>query len=418
MEESKMLRLPLEGIRVTDATNSWSGPYTTNLLANLGAEVIKVESIQHLDPWRGGGAALGVQEKFWERSPLWNSVNTDKLSITLDLTRPRGTEIFKRLVKISDIVAENYTPRVMKNFGLDYPVLKEVSPRIIMISLPAHGSTGPWKDYPGYAHSIEQTAGIPQLTGYSDGPPKMTATGFTDAIAGVNGMAAVLIALLYRQRTGKGQYIDLSQVEATTGMIGDAIIDWTMNRRIQPRRGNRHPSMAPHGYYRCKGDDLWVGIAVSSDDEWHRFCQAIGEPHWTKEDRFTDSLSRWQNQEELDKHIEAWTTQHDHYEVMNTLQRAGVTAGAVLTSAELLTDPHLMERGTFQKVDRAVVGTHPYPVPSAPEKFSKSPVTIRRPAPLLGEHNDYVLGGLLGMSKEKIQKLIDDKVIGTTPLGV
>ena len=413
-----MSALPLENIRVTDVTNSWSGPYTANLLGSLGAEVIKVESIQYLDTWRGGGVALAVQETRWERSPLWNSVNTNKLGITLDLTRPRGVEIFKKLVKISDIVTENYTTRVMKSFGLDYPVLMEINPKIVMISLPAHGSTGPWKDYTGYAVSIEQMAGIPQLTGYPDGPPTMSGAGFTDAVSGANGMMAVMFALLHRQMTGKGQYIDLSQIEAATSIIGDAIVDYSMNKRVQPRRGNRHPSMAPHGYYRCKGDDLWAGIAVSSDEEWQQFTKAIGSPQWVWEERFADMVSRWHNQDELDRLVEEWTLQHDHYEVMNTLQKAGVAAGAVLTSAELLTDPHLKERGTFQVLDRAVVGTHTYPVPSAPEKLSKAPVTIRHPAPLLGEHNNYVLGELLGISEEGIKSLADDQIIGNAPLGV
>jgi crotonobetainyl-CoA:carnitine CoA-transferase CaiB-like acyl-CoA transferase len=410
--------LPLEGIRIIDATNSWSGPYMVQLLASLGAEAIKVESIQYLDTWRAGGTQLMEEEYLWERSPLWNSVNTDKLGITLDLNRPRGVEIFKRLVKISDIVAENYTPRVMRNFGLDYPMLRDVNPKIIMISLPAHGSSGPWRDYPGFAASIEQMAGIPQLTGYPDGPPKMSGTGFTDPIAGANGAAAIMMALLFRQMTGKGQYIDLSQIEAVTSLIGEAIIDYSMNRRIQPRRGNRHPSMAPHGCYCCKGDDLWVNIAVSSDEEWRRFGEAIGSPPWAREERFADGLSRWHNQDELDKLVEGWTIQHDHYEVMNTLQKAGIAAGAVLTSAELLDDPHLKERGTYQTIERAIIGTYPYPVASAPMKLSNSPVSIRRPAPLLGEHNEYVLGNLLGMSREEIQELADNQIIGNTPLGI
>jgi crotonobetainyl-CoA:carnitine CoA-transferase CaiB-like acyl-CoA transferase len=261
-------------------------------------------------------------------------------------------------------------------------------------------------------------AGIAQLTGYPDGLPQITGWALTDPLAGVNGMIAVMFALLHRQTTGKGQYIDLSQTEAITCMIGDVIVDYSMNKRVQPRRGNRHPFMAPHGCYRCKGDDLWVGIAVASDKEWKRFCKAIGDPPWTGEERFADSLSRWQNQDDLDKLIEEWTVQHDHYEVMNTLQKAGVAAGVVPTPAEVLSDPHLKERGTFQTVDRAIVGPHPYPIPSAPMKFSKSPVTIRRPAPTLGEHNEYVLGELLGMSKEEIQSLVDDQIIGTTPVGL
>ena len=359
---------------------------------------------------------MGV-EKPWERSPSWNSVNTDKLGITLDLTRSSGVEIFKKLVKISDIVAENFSPRVMKNFGLDYPVLKEVNPKIIMVSLPAHGMTGPYRDFVGYAYSIEQTAGLPQLHGFPDELPKMTTGGFSDPGAGLHGMLAVMFALLYRQITGKGQHIDLSQIEAMTCLIGDAVVDYTMNERVQLRRGNRHPSMAPHGYYRCKGDDLWVSIAVSSDEEWQRFAKAIGRPSWTRADSFVDSFGRWQNQEELDRLVEEWTIRHDRYEVTDTLQKAGVTAGPVLIGRELLSDPHIKERGVFQMVERSIVGMHPYAIPTAPMRFSKAPIKIRRPSPLVGEHNDYVLGELLGMSKQEIQSLVDKQIIGTTPLG-
>lgn len=418
-EEVKTGKLPLEGIRVTDLTGSWAGPYMTNLMASLGAEVIKVDSIQRLDLWRVAGVHLiNPDEKRWEWSPNWNAVNTDKLCITLNLNEPRGVEVLKRLAKISDVVAENYTPRVMQNWGLDYSALKEINPRLIMIRLPAHGNSGPWKDLPGFANPLEMTSGFAQLMGYPDGPPMITGTGPTDPLAGINGMAAVMFALLYRQMTGEGQLIDLSQVEAATSLIGDAIAETSMNGTIPARRGNRHPSMAPHGYYRCKGDEMWVGIAVSSDEEWQNLCTVIGNPPWTREDRFADGLSRRHNQDDLDKLLEEWTSQHDHYEVMNTLQKAGVAAGAYLTGAELLTDPHLRERGTFQMVDRAIVGTHPYPIPTAPIKFSQTPVKIRRPAPLLGEHNDYVLGELLGMSAEEIQGLADDKIIGTEPLGV
>lgn len=410
-----MSELPLHKIRVTDVTNSWAGPYATGFLAGLGAEVIKVESVQRLDPWRGGGTGRGTDD-FWEKSPLFNSVNTDKLSITLDLTRPQGTGIFKRLVKISDIVAENYTPRVMKNFGLSYEDLRKVNPSIIMLSMPAYGTTGPWKDYPGFAALFEQMSGMPQLTGYPDGPPRMTDWGFADIIGGVHGRVALMFALLYRQRTGKGQFIDLSQVEAGTSVLGDATVEYSMNKRIRPRRGNRHPSMAPHGYYRCKGDDFWVGIAVSSDEEWRSFCTAIGSPEWTSAERFSASPGRRRNQDELDKLVEAWTLKHDHYEVMNGLQQAGVAAAVIPTGPELLRDPHLQDRGMFQVIDREFVGLHPYPK-TIPMRLSQSYPGIRMPAPTLGEHNDYVLGELLGISREEIDKLAEDGIIGTRPLS-
>jgi benzylsuccinate CoA-transferase BbsF subunit len=252
--------------------------------------------------------------------------------------------------------------------------------------------------------------------GQPDGPPQICTTGITDPIAGINGLMAVMLALVHRQETGEGQFIDLSQVEAATCLIGDAIVETSMNGTIPTRRGNDHRFMAPHNYYRCKGDEMWVGIAVSSDDEWRNFCEAIGNPPWAAEPRFSDSMSRFHNREALNVLVEEWTSQHDHYEVMHILQKAGVAAGPYLNSAELAADPHVKERGTFQVVDRAIVGEHPYPVPTAPMKFSETPLKIRRPAPLLGEHNEYVLGELLGMSKEEIQECADEKVIGTQPI--
>ena len=408
-----MTNLPLSNIRVIDLTMWWSGTLMAQILASMGAEVIKIESLQRLDPWRGVGSAFATGKKY-EKSPLFNSINNDKYGITLNLTNPKGKELFKKLVKIGDVVTENYTPRVMRNFGLAYDVLKEINPKLIMIGLPSQGATGPWKELAGYGHSIEQMAGIPQLTGEPDGPPEMEGSCPSDPIVGINGAFAVFTALLYRQRTGKGQYIDLSQIEAYTSLIGDAVVEYSMNQQVRPRRGNRHPSMAPHGYYRCKGDDLWVGIALASDEEWERFCEVMGNPPWTKEEQFTDKLSRWHHQDELDKLVEEWTAQHEHYEIMNLLQKAGVAAGAVLTSAELLTDPHLKERGVYQTVERAEVGTHPYYIPAAPMRLSNASFGIRKPAPLVGEDNEYILGGLLGLSKEELQSLEEEQVIGAT----
>ena len=410
-----MAKLPLEGIRILDLTAFWSGPFAAVTLANMGAEVIKLEAPKRMDGWRGAGVASLPEERIWERSPLFNSVNTDKLGITLDLSNPKGVEVFKRLVKISDVVMENFTPRVMKNFGLDYPVLQEINPEIIMISMPAHGSTGPWKDKPGFAYPIEQMSGIPQLTGDPDGPPRMTETSPSDPAAGINGAMAILSALLYRQRTGKGQYIDLSQIEALTGCVGDAVVEYTMNKKIRPRYGNHHPFWAPQGYYRCKGDDKWVGITVKSDAEWAAFCKAIDRASWANDERFADSMSRSQNQDDLDKLIEEWTIENDKYEVMNILQKAGVAAAPVMDGVDHLNDPHLKARGTFQKVDREVSGTHPIIVPTSPMRFSKCPISIRRPAPILGEHNEYVFGELLGMSQQEIQALYDEKITGKLP---
>ncbi len=408
-----MPKLALEGIRIIDCSMWFAGPYATLLLAQMGAEVIKVESIQAVDGWRGA-INIPETEKIWETSPAFNSVNHNKYDVTLDLNHPKGAEIFKRLVKIGDVVVENYTPRVMKNFGLDYAVLHEVNPALIMLSMPGYGTTGPWKDYVAFAFLVEETAGIPQITGYPDGPPMLMGASQADAIAGLNGAFAVLAAIEYCRKTGNGQYIDLSQVEALTCFMGEPIIDYGMNKRIWPRRGNRHPSMAPHGCYRCKGEDEWVTIAVSSDEEWRSFCKATGNEEWADDERFSNALRRWKNQDELDRLIEKWTFNHDHYEVMHTLQAAGIASGPVLSHKELLDDPHLKERGFFETLTRAEVGTHPYPGVYA--KLSKTPGSIRWPSPILGEHNDYVLGELLGLSEEEIAQLADEHIIGNRPL--
>ncbi len=412
-----MSGLPFEGIRVVDASMVWAGPYVTNILANMGAEVIKVEAIQHIDSWRTAGVARDL-DHFWEQSPSFNAVNLNKLGITLDLHRPQGVDIFRRLVKISDIVAENYTPRVMKSFGLDYASLREINPGIIMISMPAHGMTGPWGEHPGYAQSIEQMSGIAYVTGPLDGPPQLTGWALTDPTAGLYGASAVMLALLYRQATGEGQYIDLAQTEAMTCMIGDLIMDYTLNQRIATRRGNRHPFMSPHGCYRCRGEDCWLTIAVATDEEWHSLVNVMGSPAWARDNRFADALSRWQNQDELDTLLEEWTISQGHLQAMELLQKAGVPAGAVLNGRELLADPQLQARGTFIDVDRALVGKHPYPRPLAPTKFSRLPEPEYRHTPFLGEHNELVLGKLLGFSKEEITALADEKIIGNYPTEV
>jgi crotonobetainyl-CoA:carnitine CoA-transferase CaiB-like acyl-CoA transferase len=268
-------------------------------------------------------------------------------------------------------------------------------------------------------------AGIPQLLGYLGGEPTCHGIGVavTDPFSALNAAVALLMALHWRQVTGRGQYIDLSQNEALTCTIGEAIMDYTLNRRVQGRPGNRHPFMAPHGCYRCQsfpgedqGDDMWAVIAISSDEEWQSFSQAIGNPAWAREERFADSLSRWQHQDELDKLIEAWTAEHDHCQVMHLLQAAGVGAAPVLTASELLSDPHLAERGFFETYDHPEMGGHPYP--GMHFKLSETPGSIRMPAPCLGQHNEYILGGLLGLSREEMAQLAAEQVIGTRPLGL
>jgi len=407
-----MSALPLQGVRIVDACIYWAGPMATMLLADLGAEVIKIESIQRLDHLRLLGGWPTPDGYEW--SAAFNGANRNKYGITLNLNHPRGREIFKSLVKIGDIVTENFSPRVMENWGLTYDALKKINPRLIMLSMPGFGGTGPWRNYVTFGPNVEMVSGMPTISGYPDGGPMMTGY-IADPAAGLMGAVAVMVALQHRHRTGEGQRIDMSQMEAITTFMGGPIMEYVMNGRMQPRKGNRHSSSAPHGVYRCKGDDQWVTITVSSEQEWARFCDAVGNPLWTKEPRFRDNASRLQNHDDLDRLITEWTSQREKHEVMQALQGAGVAAGPVLTYAEILSDPHIEERGFFETITRPVTGTHPYP--GFPAKLSETPVTIRRPAPTLGQDSEYVLTKLLGMTEEEIKQLADEEIIGTEPQG-
>ena len=419
-----MTTLPLNGIRVIDLSRWFAGPMAGRLLGDMGAEVIKIESLRQMDPWRG---PVVYDDRMSPRYPTGKSMerpyncsggfnlqNRNKYGVTLALDTPQGKEIFKKLVKIGDVVLENYSPRVMENFGLDYPVLKELNPQIIMISLPALGGTGPDKDYVAFGQTIDCMSGMAYLTGYIGEEPMLeSGLAYGDPLSGMNAAFAILAAMHHRRKNGEGMHIDLSQVEGLIAFQADAIMDYTMNGRVRERMGNRHPSMAPHGCYRCQGEDEWVVIAIPSDAAWQRFCQAVGQPSWVEDPRFSDVLSRYQNQDELNKLIEGWTSNHDHYEVMRILQAADIPAGPVLDAKELVEEPHLNERGFFKMVTHPEAGTHPYIGMYA--KFSKTPGGIRMPAPCLGEHNQYVFGELLGLSREEMAQLEQDKVIGTIP---
>ena len=267
---------------------------------------------------------------------------------------------------------------------------------------------GPESRYAGFAVSFAGLSGLADLTGYPDSPP-YPMTGRMDLISGATGAFAIIAALNYRQKTGKGQHIDLSSTDSISVLIGDVIMEYTMNQRVRSRNANRDDIIAPHNCYRCKGDDKWVSIAISTDEEWRAFVEAIGNPDWTRDERFTDAYSRKRNEEELDRLISQWTQDHTHYEVMEILQRAGVAAVPSFSSEELYNDPHLKERGFSTEVEHPVMGRQR--VIGTPWKFSATPAGIHRHSPLFGEHNHYVFGELLGMSDEEIKALIDEKII-------
>jgi crotonobetainyl-CoA:carnitine CoA-transferase CaiB-like acyl-CoA transferase len=383
-----------------------------SLLAALGADVIKIESIQRLDQLRLMGGY--PQPDGYEWSPAFNAVNVNKYGITLNLNHPRGVEILKKLVEMSDVVANNFSSRVMENLGLTYEVLRQVNPQIIMLSMTGYGISGPYRNYAAMGPNMEGLAGIPTISGYPGKGPMMNMY-ITDPFASLGGAVAVMVALKHRQRTGKGQHIDLSCVEAITSFMGQPIMDYVMNRRLQPRRGNRHHSFSPHGIYRCKGEDEWVAIAVSSEEEWASLCNAMGNPPWTEEQRFSDPISRYKNHDEMDKLIEDWTCQQDKHELTRILQQAGIASAPVLPISEAVNNPHLEGRGYFQNVTHPVTGTHRQH--GFPVKFSETPVRTIMPAPTLGQHNEYVFTELLGITTEELDQLAKEKVIGTKPLG-
>lgn len=401
----------LEGIRVLDLSRVWAGPLATRMLAHIGAEVILIEA--PIDPYSGANGTKDGDDPR-ELSPLYNDFQRNKLGITLDLSMPEGQDLFKRLVKVSDVVLENYTPRVMANFGLEYSVLREINPSLIMISMPGYGNTGPYRDYPAYGTTLEQHAGFSSLIGYLDSGPYRTQSTYTDPLSAINAASAVMLALYHRRRTGRGQYIELAQIESSVCSLGEPLLDFAMNQRAPQRRGNRHPSMAPHGAYRCLGDDAWLSIAVANDEEWRAFVDVMRHPPWTDDPRFANQLDRWRHQDELDKLVAEWASNQEHRHAMHLLQRAGVAAAAVLDARGVVEDPHLAARAYFDEVTHPKTGTHRYP--GLPLKLSNMPPGPRMPAPCIGQHSRYVLTEILGMSDDEVAPLFDAGVISEGPI--
>lgn len=398
---------PLQGIRVLDLSMWWSGPMCTSYLGALGAEIVKVESAQSPDGFRFTVSAQG--ENWWEVGPQFNSANHNKLGATINLMDEEGRNYLKQLVGQCDILIENYTPRVMENFGLTYDVLKEHNDKLIMLSMPAYGKTGPYRDQPGFAYTFEMLSGIAQLNGYRDGNP-MTVLGVADVIAGFHAGAALLTAIEYRDRTGKGQQIELAQVEGCLNYMGAPIADYVLNERNWGRQGNRQPGFAPQGVYRCEGRDNWVAISITNDVEWQTFCDVMGQSELAQDGRFNTYENRWANHDELDVMIREWTQQYGHHQVSKILQQQNIAAGPVLEVHEMEHDPFLKDM--YQEITRDLVGTHLYP--SWPIKINNERVQHYKPAPLLGEDNEYVFKEILKLSDEEYASIQDKQIIGQT----
>jgi len=401
-----MANYPLDSYRVVDFSWVWAGPLLGMILADMGAEVIKVETNKRLDSARltPGRTTVGPETDF-----VFHSMNRNKLGITVDMSDPRGAALIRGLVEISDVAVENFSPKGLRNLGLEYASLREVNPQLVMISLPAAGQYGPLSDIVTYAPSLGALCGYSSLIGYPGERVLGEQTPYLDVNSAIHGAFAVLAALYYRERTGKGQYIDMAQIEVGASAIGEAFMEYFINGRVMGTRGNRHPAMAPHNNYPCKGDDKWISIAVKTDEEWRSFCDAIGSPPWAEDVRFGDGSNRLRNQEELDRLVSGWTVELTYYEAMDILQKAGVAAAPCLDLSERFSDPHFEERQTHLQVEHPATGDDI--IAGIPFKLSETPCEVRRPAPLLGQHNEYVFRELLGKTREEIAQLIEDKVI-------
>ena len=400
------MTMPLEGYRVADLGQVWAGPVLGHYLADMGAEVIRIESAAGSDKMREIAKDPSEIRKMLDA----NFVFRNRLSATLNFNKPRAVEMAKEIVRHCDIVIENYSPRVLKKFGLDYQALRKARPDIIMLSMSAAGQSGPFRDLMGYGPSINSVSGFDSHVGYFGDSRLMVNVWDADPTMATMGAFALLSALHYRERTGAGQHIDLSFYEGLTSLLGESVMDFSMNRRVAVPQGNRHPTMVPHGIYPCKGRDMWLSIAVSSQEEWRAFCRAAGEQEWTEDERFADVYSRLQHREELDEGIARWTRTQDRYEAMRHLQANGVAAAVVATLEDVYLDPQdQFRRQSLVIEDRRLEKSDV--IYGIPWHLSKTPGVIRSLAHGIGEDNKGVFCEMLGMAEGEVERLIQEQVV-------
>ena len=394
---------PLAGIRVADFSVHAAGPFAGLMLAELGAEVIKVESSARLDITRRPHTMYGKPPSSFEQ------INANKKSVCLNLKEPRAIELALELVSRADMALENFRPRVMQRLGLGYEAMREVRPDIILVSLSSNGQTGPESGYAGYAPMFAAVGGMGHMTGYPDGPP-VELRHAMDHTGGMMAACAAVAALSARQRTGLGQHVDVSVRDLASSFIGPELLDVAMNGRNPHRQGNRDPSAAPQGVYRCRGEDQWVSISIASEAAWQAFVQAVDRPEWAVGEGFGDAFRRWRRHDELDELIEGWTRQHTAAEVTQKLQAYGVAAHQSLAPDEMMEDTHLLAREAFPTVRNEATGEEQRAV-APPWRMSATPARVDEWTPTLGQHNLDVFSGLLGLSPDEVEDLQERKII-------
>lgn len=388
------------GVKVADFSWVGVGPMTTRLFADYGATVVRVESGRRPDP-------LKLMPPFKDRVPgpdravFGAFAGANKYSLALDLNHPTGQAIGTKLIEWADIVGESYRPGQMKKWGLDYASARRVNERVIYFSASLQGQTGPHGEFIGYGMHTGALAGLYHMTGWPDLEPVGPYGAYVDYIAWPFLQAAVLAALDYRRRTGVGQYIDLSQFETAMHFVGPQVLDYRVNHREAIRMGNRDPAACPHGVYRCRGEDEWIAISVETEGEWREFCAAAGRGQWLNDPRLASAAERKRHEAELDRLVEEWTSGSTAREAMALLQARGISAGVVQKVSELFSDPQLAERGWMATLEHGVIGRHSYETHAS--MLSRTPYHMERPAPLLGQDNEFVLRDILGLSAEEIE---------------
>ena len=415
---------PLKNYRVLDLSRIWAGPYCTKLMADMGAEIIKMESLSVYDSHRGPiNPARGIAaypdgepgDEPWNRNGWFNCLHLSKYGITLELTSETGRNVFDQLVSISDVVIENFRQGSLERLGYSYETLRRLRPDLIYVSMPAFGNSGPWQKYLAYGIGQEQLSGMAHMTGYRGEGPMKSGINHGDPITGSHAAGVLLAALRYRKRTGKGMYIDVSQQESAVSLIGADVLAYQLTGEEPQRRGNRSPYFAPHNSYRCAGEDRWVAIAVTNDEEWRQLAQLVGGSELSADPRFATLAGRLENEDQLDDLISGWTVDKKAYDLCHLLQREGVPASPVMGGPDLLDDPHYAARGTFVRVNHEQVGEKTYP--GIPWKMSATPGKARWASPTLGQHNRQIYGELLAMPTDDITALEEQGIIGTIPTG-
>ncbi len=405
-----MPQKPLDGLKILDFCWVAVGPMTTRYLAEHGATVIRVESakrpetLRHAAPFKDGVPGIN-------RSGYFANYNANKYGITIDMAHSRAKDLVLRLAGWADLVTENFTPGTMERWGLGYPELKAVNPRIVMFSTSMLGRGGPYERQPGFGPVLSPLAGLTHITGWPDRDPVNPYGAYTDFIGPRFAVASILAALDYQRRTGRGLHLDMSQLEASLHFSAPLLLDYSVNGREQGRRGNHEPGAAPHGVYPCEGEDRWIAMACYTDAEWQSLVRLMAPADWdaARQQRFSTLLGRKSREQELDQAIAEWTKDQDSQQLMRTLQNAGVPAGVVNDCRDLFEDPQLKHREHFQFLDHPEIG--PYASDRSEFNLSKTPGSLDTPAPLLGEHTEYVLREVIGLSEDEYRSLKEDGVL-------